>query len=117
MKKLRTTVFLLSLGLVVSNVWWAYHSLDEGITLAYFQESYRVRSHLLAQTVAILPIVAEPGASQAEITTAAQLQNNRINPHEKDGFVWVGQLGLQFNDEGQLVKVVAGINDAHNITQ
>ena len=111
MNKSRSILVLLSLGLVVSNLWWAYQLLDQGITLTYMQESYRGKSQLLTQTLSMLPVAAEPSVSQDEIIAAAQPQNSRIDPFEKEGFVWVGRLGLQFNDEGQLIKAVAGPDD------
>lgn len=107
--KLRVAVFLLSASLISSNAWWAYRSLDDGITHTYFQQECNTKSVLLTQTLSVLPVVAKPKASEGEILAAAQLQNSRASPFEKNGFVWVGQLGLQFNDEGQLIKAVAGL--------
>ena len=108
MKKSRAIISLLSLSLVGSNLWWAYQSLDMGITLTYLQDSYGGKSAMLNQTLSMLPIAADPEASQAEVIAAAQLLDHHKSSHEKEGFIWVGQLGLQFNDEGQLIKAVDG---------
>ena len=108
MKKSRVIISLLSLGLVGSNLWWAYQALDMGVTLTYLQDSFGGQSVMLNQTLSILPVAADPEASQAEVIAAAQLLDHHKPPREKEGFIWVGQLGLQFNDEGRLTKAVDG---------
>ena len=108
MKKSRVIISLLSLGLVGSNLWWAYQALDVGITLTYLQESCVGTSAMLNQTLSMLPVAADPEASQSEVIAATQLLDHHQFTHEKEGFIWVGQLGLQFNDEGRLIKAVNG---------
>ena len=36
---------------------------------------------------------------------AARLPGDTFEPFEKDGFVWIGRIGLKFNDRGQLIEV------------
>ena len=108
MKKSRVIISLLPLGLVGSNLWWAYQALDIGVTLTYLQDSFGGQSVMLNQTLSMLPVAADPEASPSEVIAAAQLLDHHKSPHEKDGFICVGQLGLQFNDEGRLIKAVNG---------
>lgn len=77
-----------------------------GITLTYLRESFGGKSVMLNQTLSMLPVAADPEASQAEVIAAAQLLDHHKSFHEKEGFIWVGELGLQFNDEGRLIKAV-----------
>ena len=105
MKQPRVIISLLSLSLILSNAWWAYQALDVGISYTYLQKSFRGKSALLAQTLSMLPVAADPNASKAEVIAAAQMLDGQT-PHEKEGFVWVGQLGLRFDNEGRLVEVI-----------
>jgi hypothetical protein len=100
------TIGALALTLVVSNVWWAYQSLDAGITRTYAQASQESTTELLAQTLAVLPVVAKAGSSRDQVVAAARLPADRTEPYEKGGFVWVGQLGLKFNAQGQFESAV-----------
>ncbi len=36
------------------------------------------------------------------------MPNDRTEPYEKEGYVWVGQLGLKFNAQGKFEKAIAG---------
>jgi hypothetical protein len=104
----RITIILLAVALVASNAWWAYRLLDAGMSQTYLRASYDTTSEVLTQTLAVLPVVAKPGASRAEILAAARIPNDLVGPFEKEGFVWVGQLGLKFDEHGRFVKAVAG---------
>lgn len=82
--------------------------LDSGITQTYARASQETTSELLAQTLAILPVVVKAGVTRNEIVSAARVPNGKTEPYEKEGFVWVGQLGLKFTASGQFEKAVAG---------
>jgi hypothetical protein len=108
LNKPRIAIAALALALVASNAWWAYRLLDAGISLTYSRASQEATSELLSQILAVLPIVAKPGASRSEVLAAARIPNDPTGPFQKEGFVWVGQLGLQFNEQGRFVKAIAG---------
>lgn len=108
MKKSRLIIFLLSLSLVLSNAWWSYQTLDLGLSYHYLQESFQLKSAQLTQTLSMLPVVANPDASKDDVISSARLRDRKTTPYEKEGFVWVDRLGLQFNDEGRLIKAVDG---------
>jgi hypothetical protein len=111
-RRSRITIVLLVLALVASNAWWAYRVLDAGITHTYMRASFDTTSETLTQALAILQVVAKPGATRSQVLAAAKLPNDPVGPFEKEGYVWVGQLGLQFNEQGQLVKAVTGTSGA-----
>jgi hypothetical protein len=50
-------------------------------------------------------VVARAGVSQPEIIAAARLAGPQVEPFEKDGFLWVGKIGLRFDAQGRLVEV------------
>lgn len=59
----------------------------------------------LSQTLAVLSVVAQKGATREKIIAAALMKGDKKDIFEKDGFVWVGKIGLKFNEHGQLLEV------------
>jgi len=108
MSRATIAIGTLALTLITSNLWWAYRMFDSGITQTYARASQDTTSELLTQALSILPVVAKAGSSRNEVISAARVPNDQTEPYEKDGFVWVGYLGLKFNANGQFEKAVAG---------
>lgn len=106
MTKCRVAVIGLLLVVVGSNAWWAYRLLDAGISYTYMSASFDTTAEQLHQALAVLPVVARQGASQDDIIKVARIPDDTVGPFEKEGYVWVGQLGLQFNEHGQFIKAV-----------
>jgi hypothetical protein len=105
MKNQKIIIIVLVLALVASNAWWAYHLLDSGITQTYMGVSLDDNKEALRQTLAILPVVAQKGATREKIISAALMKGDKTDIFEKDGFVWVRKIGLKFNENGQLIEV------------
>ncbi len=99
---------LLGIALIASNAWWAYHALDAGVSYTYQGVTLEENRQGLAQALAIINSTASQGASRAEVIAAAQNAWPSSEPFEKEGYLWVGRLGLRFNDAGQLVEAVPG---------
>ena len=107
MKRSSVTIAVLACALIGTNTWWAYKSLDAGISLTYLKASHDTAAELLNQALALLPVVANPAATRSEVVSAAQsVAATGTTPYEKLGFVWVGQLGLKFNEEGRFLEAV-----------
>lgn len=106
MNKPRLTVIGLVVVLVASNAWWAYRLLDAGISQAYLGASLEDNKQALNQTLVLLPVVAQPGISKEKIISVARPASDSIAPFEKYGFVWVGKIGLKFNNQGKLVEAI-----------
>lgn len=104
----RLAIPVLVLLLVASNAWWAYRTLDTGITLTYLRVSHDYATEALAQALSILPVVARLDSSREEVVLAARIPGDTTEPFEKDGHIWVGGLGLRFNDRGRLVAATDG---------
>lgn len=102
MRKQSIVIVSLSAMLLATNAWWAYSTIDFGITHTYAMQSCEEDAQALKQTVSLLPIVA--ASTRSEIITAAMLRPDE-QPFEKDGFTWVGRLGLRFDAQGKLVEV------------
>lgn len=104
MSKSKLTIVGLGVVLVVSNVWWAYRLLDAGISHTYLGTSLEDNKEALNQTLVLLPVVAQAGTSREKIISAARPAGDSIAPFEKDGFVWVGRIGLKFSNDGKLIE-------------
>lgn len=104
MNRTKVTIVLLVLALVGSNAWWATRLVDAGITQTYTGVSLEDHKQALKQTLRLLPLVARPGVTRAEILAAARLPGTEDDSFEKDGFVWVGRIGLKFDAQGRLVE-------------
>lgn len=109
MRRSTVTISLLAAALVVSNAWWAYRILDAGITYTYQRASLEESRQALSQALAIIKASGASNPSRTRIIAAAQEALPAEEPFEKDGYWWVGRLGLRFNDAGRLVEAKAGI--------
>ena len=107
MKKTRVAILVLALALVGSNAWWANRALDTGVIATYREASLREYREALAQTFAIIPVAARPGATPAQVLEAAKRAAPGAEAFENDGFTCIGQIGLHFDENGRLVEVKA----------
>jgi hypothetical protein len=97
------SILSLVVVLIASNAWWAYRMLDAGISYTYLSVSLKENEAAVAQLIALAPVLAR-GATRDEVIAAAR-QPGDTEAFEKEGFVWVGHIGLQFGSEGRLQKV------------
>jgi hypothetical protein len=104
MNKAKITIIALIVALIASNALWAYRLLDTGVTLTYTGVSLQEHKEALNQTLVLLPVVAQPGITREKIISAVRLPGDTFEPFEKDGFLWVGRIGLKFDDRGQLIE-------------
>lgn len=91
--------------LIGTNGWWAYNALDSGVTYSYAQVSLEENKQALAQSLAVIEATAEYDATRNSIIQAARAASGYPEPFEKDGYVWVGSIGLEFNSDGRLTSV------------
>lgn len=106
LQKSTAVISLLAATLVVSNAWWAFQVLDAGVTSTYQDAQLEEEQQALTQALAIAKTMASFGATRAQIVDAAQKAWPEVEPFEKDGYTWVGRLGLKFNDDGKLIDIV-----------
>lgn len=112
MNKAKIAIIGLSVTLVISNCWWAYVVYDQMITKMYHDDSFRTSQRALKQCIRLLPIVAND-STRDEVVAAAR-DKNGSEPFEKEGFLWVDELGLKFDEKGRLVQVVPGTTFAED---
>ena len=103
----RSTVAIvtLSVALAATNLWWFYHAVDSGSAAADRESQYQLEHEALAQALAVLPVAARTDSTPAEVLAAAAKAASHKGSFQKDGFTWVGELGLRFGDGGRLSAV------------
>jgi hypothetical protein len=108
MKKSTVAISLLAVALVVSNAWWAYITVDTGITHTYESVSFEETQQALSQALAIINVSSSPTVTRAQIIEASEKAWSAGEPFENDGYLWVGRLGLRFNKKGKLIEAIPG---------
>lgn len=104
MAKTGWSIGVLTALLIVTNLWWAYNALDNGITYTYLKISLENNEEALAQALAVIEAVAHVGATRQSIIKAARDAGSNSEPFEKDGYVWVDSIGLKFDSTGHLIS-------------
>lgn len=105
MKKRTGAILILCASLVITNAWWAINAIDSGITRTYQEASMQDTQQALSQALAIIKASGAPKATRAQIIEAAQKAWSAGEPFEKDGYLWVGRLGLRFDRSGRLIDI------------
>lgn len=106
MKKPTIAILALSATLVGTNAWWVYRAVDSGTTLTYQSVALREHTEALAQSLAILN---NSGQGPLDRSTAMSVMKaagvDTSESFEKDGYLWVGQLGIRFSATGRLERI------------
>ena len=105
MKRSTLIILVLAFTLLASNSWWIYQSIDAAVTAGYREASWQDNHDALAQALAILPVAARTTSTRAQVLDAAKKAANDPDSFEKDGFVWIGKLGLKFDNNDRLIEV------------
>jgi len=104
MKRSTIAIIGLSVLLVASNLFWVYVVLDGGVSYTYLQSSYDNARGTALQAIAVAGEVARGAATRQSVIDAAAQAQPGVDPFEKEGFVWVGDIGLRFNEAGEFVE-------------
>lgn len=101
-----TTIAILALTalLIATNMFWLYKMVDAGISYTHLRTSYEDARGTALQALALLPEVASQSTSRQAAIDVVQRVQPEAMAFEKDGFVWVGDIGLRFDSAGRLVE-------------
>jgi hypothetical protein len=105
MKRSTLAVVLLSVALLASNLWWAYVMVDAGVSASYRHDDLDRHHAALGEAIAIAPVAARASATREEVLAAARAAAKGDQGFEKEGLVWVGELGYRFDADGRLIEV------------
>lgn len=108
MRRTTIAISLLTAALLMSNAWWAYRHVDIAVTRAYQSAAMEESQQALAQALAVIHASALPHPSKASVVQAAHAAWPAGEPFERDGYLWVGRLGLRFDEAGKVIEAVAG---------
>ena len=100
---MKMTIIILSLLLLVTNVFWLYITIDNGVTATYREQQFYEEQRTRVQLSKMFPEVSH-ALSKQQLVAIAEKQSGEES-YEKDGCTWVGWLGFKFNSNGELVFV------------
>lgn len=107
MKRTTSAILALIVVLISTNAWWAYQLLDASVTLMYRDDSLRLNARALSQALAVIKVVSTADGKRDEIVSAVTtVAGDGTEPFEKEGYLWVGDLGLRFSEDGRLLEAV-----------
>lgn len=104
-------VFLLVL-LIASNAFWFVQMLDKATTESYRNDSLVALSDEKKQATDMLSqlIIGQPKADIVALFTAEQQEES----FEKDGCLWIGHFGFQFNEQDRLTDFQSSSTIEHD---
>ena len=105
MKKSTGTIIFLVIALLGTNAWWLYTVIDAGVTATYREVTHRENKEALDQTLAIIPVITGVSYTKEKVIEAARHPYLKSEPFEKEGYIWVGRIGLSFSETGKLYKI------------
>ena len=108
----KLVITVLSVALVSSNTWWAIKTFDSGISSTYLRASYETVDEQFQQIKAVAQVLTKPSAAKVDVISAASRSAKTTTPYEKLGYTWVGQIGLKFNSQGNLVHIITSEDEA-----
>lgn len=108
LNKTTFTISLLSVALLLTNSWWVYRLVDAGISYTHQGVSLEEERKALSGALAIITTLGSGDASREQVIQAVLEAWPSAEPFEKDDYVWIGRLGLRFDDSGRLVEVISG---------
>jgi hypothetical protein len=105
MKHNTLAIVNLSVVLIGTNAYWIYAFIDTAIGLQYSRLAFQQSSQALKQAIG-LPIVARSDATPTKVVEELK-KISKADSFEKDGFTWIGRLGLKFDRDGRVSEAAA----------
>lgn len=95
--KFKLTIIFLILALVVTNAYWLFAIVDQGVTLTYTEDSFETAQKQYEQTV-ILANLQLIGSSPEEAMKKIGKDVYGLDPFIKEGCLWAGEVCLLLED-------------------
>jgi hypothetical protein len=103
-KKNKIAIIVLGTLLVITNLCWLYLMIDEAVTNKHTDIVLQNLLETQKQLVAILPEIAGNMRKENVIKIVQRYSDGRFV--EDDSIIWIGMVGLEFNVQDKLTKVV-----------
>jgi len=94
---------VLAMLLLTSNAYWLWSAVDRGIAESYHSASAIDECEALDQALVTMARLAR-GQRREKVVDAATANGRWGAPYEKDGRLWIGRLGFEFEHD-ELVSV------------
>ena len=104
--KFKLTIIFLILALVVTNAYWLFAIVDQGVTLTYTEDSFETAQKQYEQTV-ILANLQLIGSSAEEAMKKIGKDVYGLEPFIKEGCLWAGEVCLLLED-GRVSRIGRG---------
>lgn len=101
--KMKTTIAILTILLLASNVCWFCQVVDTGVTLSYRDQQTYELEETRKQLMATFPAVANKSTRDEIVGAASNFTDQEV--FEKDGCTWVGWIGFKFDENNKLKSV------------
>jgi hypothetical protein len=96
-------ITVLVLLLIVTNGFWLYGAIDQGVTLSYRDQQVYELEETRKQLMAVMPKLASNLTKEDIVSMASEHTDQEV--FEKEGCTWVGWIGLKFSEKGSLQSV------------
>src|SRR5690606_4576968 len=100
---MKWTITILALLLVITNGYWLYSVMDQGVTISYRDQQDYELEETRKQLMTVMPKLARNLSKEEVVSIASEQADQEV--FEKDGCTWVGWIGLKFSEEGSLQSV------------
>ncbi len=98
------TILLLFAWLAASNVFWVI-KLNNGVAEHVLMRSSLDAARKVAlQSFAVISEAASENATRQSVIDAAVRVRPGTDPYVKEGFVWIGDIGLRFDEGDKLIE-------------
>lgn len=94
---------ILGVLLITSNAYWIYAGIDDAVTRSYMTQQLHEYDAALKQVQTMLPIAFEATDKDSFVANVQEVLDDES--FEKDGCIWIGMLGLQFDGSSSLAHV------------
>ncbi|QQS36622.1 MAG: hypothetical protein IPM56_01310 [Ignavibacteriales bacterium] len=96
--------FILILLLILTNVFWIYNLLDQGVTLKYSDQVNYEKTETVNQLLEIYPLI-NYGMDKSEVISKIKMIDSTSECFEKDGELIFGFLAFTFDSNNKLNKI------------
>jgi len=102
-QNMKLIVTALAVLLIGTNAFWLYRSIDSGVTMAYRDQNIYELDETSIQLAATLTEIGKSIPKEEFLSIASR--HTKFEPFEKGGCIWVGWIGLKFNEGDELIYI------------
>lgn len=105
MGKPKLAIVVLIAALIASNLYWFFRMIDHGYHITDMQTTFDNCVTATDQVFSLVPILASGEYSREDIVKAAKGDDPEMFVFEKEGYLWIGRIGIRFSAEGRVEDI------------